>query len=115
MCLYYLGQHEEGLTATRLTELCREDKSAVSRCLNQLIQKDLVCCRLPENKRSYRTLHYLTNQGRELVSKMNERIEHALTNGGQGLSEEDRNTFYETAERILDNLLQYLHGKEELQ
>lgn len=46
---------------------------------------------------------------------MNERIEHALTNGGQGLSEEDRNTFYETAERILDNLLQYLHGKEELQ
>lgn len=115
MCLYYLGQHAEGLTATRLTELCREDKSAVSRCLNQLIQRDLVSCRLPENKRSYRTLHYLTNQGRELVSIMNERIEHALTTGGQGLSEEDRNTFYETAERILDNLLQYLHGKEELQ
>ena len=36
MCLYYLGQHPEGLTATQLTELCKEDKAAVSRCLSQL-------------------------------------------------------------------------------
>lgn len=115
MCLYYLGQHEEGLTATRLTALCREDKAAISRCLNQLIQKNLVCCSLSENKRSYRTLHYLTEQGRELVCKMNERIEHALTNGGRGLSEQDRNTFYETMEHILDNLLKYLQGKDEFQ
>lgn len=115
MCLYYLGQHDEGLTAVRLTELCREDKSAVSRCLSQLIKKGLVCCKLPENKRSYRTLHYLTNQGRSLVSKINERIEHALINGGRGLTDEERNVFYDTMEHILDNLTQYLQRKEELQ
>ena len=31
MCLYYLGRHPEGLTATQLTDLCREDKAAISR------------------------------------------------------------------------------------
>ncbi|MCM1125714.1 MAG: MarR family transcriptional regulator [Lachnospiraceae bacterium] len=115
MCLYYLGQHQEGLTAARLTKLCREDKSAVSRSLSQLIQKELVCCKLPEDKRSYRTLHYLTDKGRILVSKMNERIEHALMTGGRGLSEQERSGFYDTMDRILDNLSQYLQGKEELE
>ena len=31
MCLYYLGKHPEGLTATQLTELCKEDKVPVFR------------------------------------------------------------------------------------
>ena len=56
MCLYYLGKHPEGLTATQLTELCKEDKAAISRTLSQLSSKGLVSCELPEHKRSYRTL-----------------------------------------------------------
>ena len=48
MCLYYLGQHPEGLTATQLTELCKEDKAAVSRCLSQLSDRQLVVCEQPE-------------------------------------------------------------------
>ena len=60
MCLYYLGKHPEGLTATQLTELCKEDKAAISRTLSQLSSKGLVSCELPEHKRSYRTLYYLT-------------------------------------------------------
>ncbi|WP_418882088.1 MarR family transcriptional regulator, partial [Waltera sp.] len=55
MCLYYLGKHPEGLTATQLTELCKEDKAAISRTLSQLSSKGLVSCELPEHKRSYRT------------------------------------------------------------
>lgn len=47
MCLYYLGQHPEGLTATQLTELCKEDKAAVSRCLSQLSDRQLVVCEQP--------------------------------------------------------------------
>jgi DNA-binding transcriptional ArsR family regulator len=57
MCLYYLGKHPEGLTATQLTELCKEDKAAISRTLSQLSSKGLVSCELPEHKRSYRTLY----------------------------------------------------------
>ena len=56
MCLYYLGKHPEGLTATQLTELCKEDKAAISRTLSQLSSKGLVSCELPEHKRSYRSI-----------------------------------------------------------
>lgn len=112
MCLYYLGQHDEGLTAAHLTKLCREDKSAISRCLSGLIEKGLVCCSPPENKRSYRTLHYLTEKGRTLVAEMDDRITYALFHGGRGLTDSERATFYDVMERILDNLSQYLQGKE---
>lgn len=115
MCLYYLGQHNEGLTAARLTELCKEDKSAISRCLSGLIDKGLVRCSLPENKRSYRTLNYLTEKGSALVKEMDSRITNALFHGGWGLTDSERNTFYDVMERILDNLSQYLQGKENIQ
>lgn len=61
MCLYHLGKHPEGLTATQLTELCKEDKAAISRTLSQLSAKGWypVNC---GNKRSYRTLYYLTEK-----------------------------------------------------
>ena len=112
MCLYYLGQHTEGLTAAHLTKLCKEDKSAISRCLSELIEKELVCCSLPGNMRSYRTLHYLTEKGLSLVKEMDNRITYALFHGGHGLTDSERSTFYDVMERILDNLSQYLQEKE---
>ena len=78
MCLYHLGKHPEGLTATQLTELCKEDKAAISRTLSQLSAKGLVSCELPENKRSYRTLYYLTEEGSTVVKKIGSRIYSAL-------------------------------------
>ena len=94
MCLYYLGKHPEGLTAS------------------QLMERELVSCRLPENKRSYRTLHFLTEQGQDIVRKMNDRIEYAVFHGGNGLSDGERENFYESLERILRNLTQYLEENE---
>ena len=78
MCLYHLGKHPEGLTATQLTELCKEDKAAISRTLSQLSAKGLVSCELPENKRSYRTLYYLTEEQRVNLYDSLERISHNL-------------------------------------
>lgn len=112
MCLYYLGRYTEGLTATQLTELCKEDKAAISRSLSQLSAKGLVYSEMPENKRSYRTRNYLTESGRQLVDKMNERIEYALFNGGSGLSDGQRDIFYDAMELILQNLTQYLDREE---
>lgn len=112
MCLYYLGQNEQGLTATKLTEYCKEDKAAISRCLAQLVEKELVYCELPGHKRSYRTLYYLTPQGKDLVKKVNERIKVVLFNGGDGLTEEQRNTFYDSMEIILHNLSRYIKEQE---
>lgn len=108
MCLYYLGRNSKGLTVTQLTALCREDKAAVSRSLSQLVEKGFVCCTLTENKRSYRTPYFLTAQGQKLAALMNERIETALSHCGSGLTEEQRNTFYDALELIRANLMAYV-------
>ena len=100
MCLYYLGQHPEGLTATQLTELCKEDKAA---------DRQLVVCEQPEDhKRSYRSHYMLTGQGRSVVSGIQTRIKEALSYGGRGLTEERRRDFYGTLAIISENLSDYL-------
>lgn len=112
MCLYYLGQHEEGLTATELTSFCKEDKSAISRCLHQLNEKELVSCDRYEKKRSYRTRLHLTEEGKKIAAKINERIEVALFTGGDGLTEEQRRNFYDSMEIIKNNLSRYIKEQE---
>ena len=96
------------LTATQLTELCKEDKAAISRTLSQLSSKGLVSCELPEHKRSYRTLYYLTEEGNTVVKKISSRIYSALAHGGDGMTEEQRLNLYDSLERISHNLEQYL-------
>ena len=91
MCLYYLGQHPEGLTATQLTD------------------RQLVVCEQPaDHKRSYRSRYMLTVQGRSVVSGIQTRIKEALSYGGRGLTEERRRDFYGTLAIISENLSDYL-------
>lgn len=108
MCMYYLGLHPEGLTAVALTELCKEDKAAISRCLAQLSEKKLITSEVPTDKRSYRTLIYLSEEGKALTGRINERIDQALFYGGNGLSEDMRSNFYSSMEIILNNLTEYI-------
>lgn len=109
MCLYYLGRNEQGLTVTQLTEACKEDKAAISRCLAQLSEKGLVYCETPETKRVYRMPYRLTDDGKELAKRINERIEIVLRNGSCGLSDEQREMLYRSLEIITNNLSRYLH------
>ena len=113
MCVFYLGQHPEGLTVTQLSEICREDKAAVSRCLSQLAQRELVVSYAPRNLRAYRNPYRLTEKGRLLAKQMDERVAEALHWGGRGLTEEQRETFYASAQIILDNLSHYPEDGEE--
>ena len=69
-------------------------------------------CQIPENKRSYRTINYLTEEGKRVVDKINSRVEVALSNGGNGLSDEQRRTFYDSMEIIIDNLTKYISKEE---
>lgn len=109
MCLYYLGRHSEGLTSSQLTELCREDKAAVSRNLNELLAKGYVIREELENKRSYRSPYFLTEQGREIVQTINVKIAQVVFAGGHGLTREQRENFYEAMEIILKNLADYVN------
>lgn len=112
MCLYYLGQHPEGLTVSRLTALCREDKAAVSRTLAELSKRGLTVSDQPENKRAYRTAHRLTEAGQALVSQIDQRIALALAGGGSGLTDAQRETFYKSLEIITANLSGYISRQE---
>ena len=107
MSLYYLSRNPQGLTATELTEACKEDKAAISRTITQLVEKGYVCRESDENKRAYRTKLFLTDQGKELVQLVDRRIDFALTRGGNGLTDEQRRIFYSTMDMILDNLSHY--------
>ena len=112
MCVFYLGQHPEGLTVTQLSEICREDKAAASRCLSQLAQRELVVSDAPRNLRAYRNPYRLTEKGRILAKQVDERVAEALRWGGKGLTEEQRENFYASAQIILDNLSRYQEDGE---
>lgn len=112
MCLYFLGKNPQGLTVTELTDACREDKAAVSRCITQLTEKGMVYRDATDLKRAYRTKLYLTEQGMQMVQQIDQRIDAALTGGSRGLTPQQRENFYATMDLILVNLSEYIKSRE---
>ena len=98
-----LYHSQEGLTATRLAELCSRDKADVSRAMSLLEKKGLVTRDEPDGK-SYRALLRLTEPGREVAQHINGRAEAAVEQASLGLSDENRRIFYEALELITNNL-----------
>lgn len=107
MCIFYLGQHPEGLTVTQLTEICREDKAAVSRNLSELSRMGLVSCSAPPDRRVYRDPYRLTERGTEIAAQVEARVSDALSACGRGLTETQRDNFYTAAQIIISNLEDY--------
>ena len=107
MPLYCLGKNPDGLTATELTDACKEDKAAISRTVAQLIEQGYVYREHSDKKRTYRTKLYLTDSGKELVTAIDRRIDAALTSGRKGLTQEQRDNFYATMDIIIENLACY--------
>ena len=103
MCLYSLGKHPEGLTATQLCRLCGEDKAAISRTITELTEKDFVRSEASREKRAYRSRISLTEKGK-----------YALDVVGNGLSDDQRKTFYYALDLISNNLKIYIEteGKD---
>ena len=105
MCLFYLQQHPEGLTASQLTTLCEEDKGAISRALSALEQKHLIAFGdHPGQSKRYRTRIRLTDAGQDAARRIDARIEAAVEQGGQGLSDRSRAEFYRALQIIAENL-----------
>ena len=103
MCLFYLHHHPEGLTAAQLCQLCGEDKAAISRTLGELEGKRCLYTDAAAGKK-YRARLFLTPLGAEQARKIDGLIQSWVSLGGEGLSEEDRETFYRILGLIADNL-----------
>ena len=101
--LIALYKTEEGLTAANLCEMCVRDKAEVSRAMKAMEEKGLVCRKQAASK-SYRARITLTELGREVTYALRERIKLAVEKGGSGLTEEERDVFYNSLETISANL-----------
>ena len=105
MCLYQLRQHEEGLTSAQLVQLCGEDKAAISRCISELMERELVHSPDSTPKR-YRKIIALTDQGRQITAAMDQKIMDAVASAARGYTQEERETFYHVLLQVADNLQQ---------
>lgn len=108
MCLYSLGKHPEGLTATQLCRFCGEDKAAISRTITELTEKDFVHSEASREKRAYRAKISLTEKGKSTMGYINDRVNHAVDVVGNGLTDNQRETFYQALSLICDNLKIYI-------
>ncbi len=108
MCLFYLKIHEEGVTLTRLSALCEEDKSAISRIVQELTDNGYITS---QSDKKYRAPLTLTQKGQDAAIRIEEMISNAVAAGGEGLTEEERHVFYNSLKLISANLKKYL-GEE---
>lgn len=110
MVLYQLGNSENGLSAVELTNLCHEDKGAMSRTLAFLVQKGIVERDPSTEGRSYRTPYHLTELGSMVFERLSARIDEILETVGKVLSNKQRNEFYDSLSSILKGLEDYAAG-----
>ena len=103
MCLFHIGEADNGLTATKLCKLCGEDKAAISKSLSALLELGYVELENDENKK-YRSKYFLTKSGKRVKDALDVKIADVVADGGIGLTEEERDAFYSALQKIVDNL-----------
>jgi DNA-binding MarR family transcriptional regulator len=82
--------------------VCDEDKAAISRSIEYLIQEGFVV--RSEEKKRYRAVLTLTEKGESAATSIVKKIDGVLEEAGAGLSESDRIVFYKTLTLISENL-----------
>lgn len=98
-----LYQHEEGLTAAKLGELCCKNKADVSRMVSILEKKGLVT-KESVGGNLYRARLLLTQEGRLAAEQVRRKEALAVELAGAGMTDSDREIFYRCLELITANL-----------
>lgn len=107
--LITLYRHPEGITASKLSELCSKDKSDVSRMMSIMEEKGLVW-KDTSGGSKYRARLYLTELGTAAAEQVAKRAQLAVDLAGGWMSEESRRVFYDTLEHISSNLQSISEG-----
>lgn len=104
-CLYYLYK-EESLTAKELSDICDEDKAAISRSIDQLEKLGYLSC-VSESKKRYKAPILLTEDGKTVAKSIVEKIDAVLDFVSEGLTDAERTKFYSSLNIICDNLQKF--------
>lgn len=107
MCIFFLQHNLQGLTAAQLCQLCAEDKAAISRTLAALHKEGY----LEAGEKKYRAVLRLTDKGRQIACQVDELVAQWVGFGGDGMTEEERGTFYHCLELISGNLRESLESR----
>ena len=103
MCIYYLNERKEGLTAGELIALTFEDKAAISRALALLRDKNYIA--YDANK--YNALITLTEEGKKVAEYIDEKADSAVMAGSATLSDDERELCYRFLGEVSENLQEY--------
>ena len=98
--LLALYRNPQGITAARLSQLCGKDKADVSRMVTIMEEKGLVS----REGASYRALLKLTQTGQTAAEQVQHRAATAVELGGEGITPDNRETFYAVLDQIAENL-----------
>lgn len=107
--LVAMNRFPDGITSSKLCEICDKDKAAVSRIIAEMEKKGLVI-RESISETLYRAKIKLTEEGRKAAEHVHERARVAVEIAGAGLSDEDRETFYKALELIAGNIQKLSKG-----
>lgn len=102
-CLLAISQYPDGITATKLCDVCEKDKAAISRAVAELEQADMLVRQDPDGKR-YRSRLYLTPRGREVADNVNHLVHAAVSQASEGYDAESRQVFVRVLNLIAGNL-----------
>lgn len=101
--LAIMSRFPEGITATRLGELSDRDKAGISRILAEMEENGLVERQTNKNN-FYRAKLVLTPKGKEAADFVREKAISAVSEAGAGISDDDRQVFYDCLFTIASNL-----------
>ncbi len=99
--LTVLHHNSQGLTSSRLAELCGRDKADVSRAIGLLEEKGLVN---RQQGNPYRAKLTLTESGVLAAEQVIRRASLAVELAGKDISDEERENFYYALTSITENL-----------
>lgn len=110
--LYELLKHREGLTPTELADKSNIDRSLVSREIRALLKCGYIVTEPVEGKRGYNSRITLSPSGEAAAKKIAETALEIQNEVSYDIDVESLAVFYETLERLCNNLEKYNKSKE---
>ena len=102
-CIYHLFTEEDGISPSKLSKLCGEDKGAMSRTIKDLEKGGFLFTEESENKK-YKNPIKLTEKGRAVGEIIIDKIDEFLSLASKGIKEEEREKFYNQLSMVEKNL-----------